>query len=256
MEEIMDRVGRQACARYGLLLDAIVEGTLALDENGKVTAPAELAKQVARFPETLTSPEARALLAAYVVDGMATATTVSQLQRLLAGVGGHGSLTTSFVALPVVRVCRERREVFADVCVDACKEDKDSVVNSYRLLRPDGGIVISAEEGWQPNGAALDLMAIYHLHWYMQVGLDDDEAITRFVYRSVDLLSTTVLWDYFAASLEHYVETGEGNVTRYLDHFEQRNFGRKLDARHAFDLYLSHNEEGRANLVARGLVDS
>ena len=136
------------------------------------------------------------------------------------------------------------------------KESKDFVVNAYRMLRPDGGVVISAEEGWQPSGAALDLVAIYHLHWYMKVGLDDDEAITRFVYRSVDLLNTMVLWDYFDASLEHYVGTGEGNVTRYLDPFAQRNFGRKLDARNAFDLYLSHNEKGRANLVARGLVDS
>ncbi|MEK7458923.1 MAG: hypothetical protein AAB663_00800 [Patescibacteria group bacterium] len=254
----MDRIGRKACARYGMLLDAIVDGTLTLDENGKVTAPAELAKQVARFPETLTSPEARALLAAYVVDGMMTTTTVSQLQRLLAGVGGHGSSTTSFVVLPVVRVCRERREAFADAEKGGKedKESKDFVVNAYRMLRPDGGVVISAEEGWQPSGAALDLVAIYHLHWYMKVGLDDDEAITRFVYRSVDLLNTMVLWDYFDASLEHYVGTGEGNVTRYLDPFAQRNFGRKLDARNAFDLYLSHNEKGRANLVARGLVDS
>lgn len=255
MGNVMDRIGRQTCARYGLLLDAIVDGTLVLDANGQAAAPVALAKQAAQHPEMLTSPEARALLAAYVIDGMTTATTVSQLQRLLAGVGGRDSLTTSFVTLPVVRVCRERREAFADAEKEG-RESEDFVVNAYRMLRPDGGIVISAEEGWQPNGAALDLMASYHLHWYMQVSLDDDEAITRFVYRSVDLLSTMVLWDYFDASLEHYVETGEGNVTRYLDPVELRDFGRKLDARHAFDSYLSNNKEGRANLVARGLVDS
>ncbi len=248
----MDKIGRGECARYGLLLDAIVDGTLVLDDNGKVTAPEQLAKKAARFPETLMSPEARQLLAAHIVDSMATATTVTQLQRLLAGAGGRDSQTTTFVALPIMRVCRERRAA----TVEADGEHKDLVVNPYRMLRADGSLIVDAPEGWQPSAAVLDLMAIYHMHYYLACGIDDDEALTQFVYRYVDLLNPVVLWEYINTGIDHFLTTGEGNITRYLNAIELRDFGRKLHAREAFNLYLDGNEkEGRAHLVARGFVD-
>lgn len=238
----MDVFQRRVWTRYGKLLDDIVEGTVALDD------PKALISAHVRFTDGF-APVAKSLLAAYAVDSIDSVTTVSQTCALLAQLCSADSPTTTFAPLPMVRMCRERRVVLADA-------GEDWATNPYRVLRPDGALILDVPDGWQPNSAVFDLMCAYHTKWYLQTGIDDAEALTRFVERYVEVLAPVVLWDYVQDMMTEYLEAGDGPLNRVLDGIELRNFGRRIHARDGFANYLAEDtDQRRTNLVARGFVD-
>lgn len=126
--------------------------------------------------------------------------------------------------------------------------------NSYRIIRPDGVLVVP-EQNWEPETEALDLACMYHMV-HERRDLDDQYALTRFVQTHVDRLSTAVLWVYVDRALFKYIEDRSGVVVGVLDPIELRNFGRTIYAREGMAEYLAGNpERGPELLAACGFVD-
>lgn len=239
---------------YGMLLDAIAQGTLVINAEGVVTAPQEVPRALMRHPDALKTPRARQLLVAHALANLPMATTVTGLQKILAHIAAQDSPTTTFEALPVVQVCVARAEAMRQS--DMRRAD-ETVQNAYRMVRNDGGLVIAAEEGWQPSDAALDIVATYHYAHYLLESPGDAQGFTQLVAFHVDRLSLVVLWDYVSNVLSPYIDTGFGDVTLFLDPTELREFGRKLFARGAFQGYLAdYGDEGMRLLKVRGFVDA
>lgn len=229
------------------VLRGIVHGNLVIDENGKISAPADAAKWAADFPAALT-PAIRALLASYLLESAPTAWTVTGMLRAMSQLVGPCSPTTTFNVRPLVRLCRQRQVAIA-------RMGDELVRNSYRIIRPDGVLVVP-EQDWEPGTEALDLACMYHMA-HERRDMDDQYALTRFVQAHVDHLSIAVLWVYVDRVLFKYIEDRSGVVMRVLDPIELRNLGRTIYAREGMAEYLADNRErGPELLAACGFVDS
>lgn len=228
------------------VLRGIVKCNLVLDADGKIAGPEDAATWAADYPWALT-PETRALLAAYLIESMPHAWTVTGLLRAMSQLVGPHSPSTTFSARPLVRICRERQAAIA-------RMDGEWVQNAYRIIRPDGVLVVPVK-GWEPSNEALDLACMYHMV-HERTEIDDQYALTRFVLANVDRLSVAVLWQYVDLALFSYIEDGSGVIVGVLDKIELRQLGRRIYARDGMVEYLAGNPvQGLELLAACGFVD-